>query len=199
MIAYGHALITCGGRSFEFIPSLQNIEKIGTPKEIVSTYKFLMGNGLTKQSFLKAMDVLDICLVSSDKDLGWLFGHLTPSYHGDRILMMEGKEPAQNALILARHMLIHGICGKSDKVDKSEAKQVDEFHPAEYINTARRILEISADEAKNLTMTELLMLTKEMSDAAERETLSEYPTPDEHKTQMDWLAKVNAARQETKR
>ncbi len=198
MIAYGHALITCDERSFEFVPSLQNIEKIGTPKEIVTTFKFLMSGGYTRQKFVKAIEVLECCLVSHDDDLGFLYGFLTPSYHGDRILMMVGREPWQNAVILARHMLVHGICGKSDKVDKSEAKACDEFKPSDYVNVARRVLELSSEESKGLTMTELLILTKESADAAEKEDKERPPNIKEHNDQMDYLKRINAARKETK-
>lgn len=196
MIAYGHASIKYDGRKFDFIPSFKNIEKIGTPEQIIKTFELLNIPHFDKTMFTTAMHVLECCIEGEDKDLSKVFGYISPNYHGDKMLWVSGAEPFQNALIMARHMLMHGVCGESDTIDKSEAKPVTEFNASEFVAAARRVLEVSIDEAKNMTMTELLMLCKDVKESAENEEKAEKgtPTQKEHKDTMDWLAKVNAAR-----
>lgn len=194
MIAYGHASIRFDGREITLIPSLKNIERIGSPKEIIDTFKFISKGIFDHQSFLKSMHILECCLEKgSDEDLSELFGHLSPSYHGDRILFKRGLQNPNTALTLAAHLLMHGVCGKSAKVSKKEAKPVEEFNAAEYINIARRNFNLSYDEAKNMTMTEVLMMCQQSLDSEKGE--SEAPTPEEHKEAMDWLTEVNKRRQ----
>lgn len=196
MIAYGHASIKYDGRKFDLIPSFKNIEKIGTPEQIISTFELLNIPHFDKTMFVTAMHVLECCVEGEDKDLSHIYGGIAPNYHGDKIMWIKGVEPSQNAVIMARHMLMHGVCGDSESVDKSGAEPVREFNASEFVAAARRVLEVSLEEAKRMTMTELLLLCKDMKTSAENEQKAESgtPTQKEHKDTMDWLAKVNAAR-----
>lgn len=194
MIAYGHASIKYDGRVINLIPSLRNIERIGSPKEIIDTFKFISRGIFDHQSFLKSMHIIECCLESgSDEDLSELFGYLSPSYHGDRILFKRGLQSPNTAIALASHLLMHGVCGKAKKVSKKDSKPVEEFNAADYINIARRNFNLSYDEAKNMTMTEVLMMCQQVLDS--EESTSSTPSVEEHKETMDWLAEVNKRRQ----
>lgn len=199
MIAYGYASITYDGRTINFIPSFKNIEKIGTPKQIVDTYNLLSTSKLTKHVFAVAMHVLDCCIEGEDKDLSPIFGGLSVNYHGDRLMWIKGAEPHQNAIIMARHMMLHGVSGKHKFVDKaSDDKPATEFNPSEFIAIARRILEIGLEEAKNMTMTELLIMIDDVRRANESQTekmnggqSSKVPTIEEHKAAMAYRDAVH--------
>ena len=193
MIAYGHATIIVDGRKTTLIPSLKNIEKIGTPKEIVDVFKFLSVGINDKLSFVKSMRVLGCCVEKEETSLDDIFGGLATSYHGDRVVYTQGMQAPETARVIAMHMLRHGICGVCKETDKSDAKPIEEFKAVDYITMARRLFDISLEEAKNLTMTEILIMAEQINKESRRNGKAP-PDKKEHKETMSWLERVNAKR-----
>lgn len=108
---------------------------------------------------------------------------------------MPGEMPRGELLIIARHLMQHGIAGdsKPGKAGASEGRYSDRFDAAEFITAARVHLGLSGDEAEALSMTELQrMLAVKFPDAsAERQR--NVPTREEYDALMARLQKRKGA------
>lgn len=142
-------LIECGyvratasdGTEYTFVPSLSRIASLGNPKEIVSLYAGLHG-------LRAAQDAAYVlaCLCEQEDPLpliGWDDGE---AHHA-------GMMPADEQIIIARHLMQHGIVGKA-KPDKGDGKFSDSFNASEYIAAACVHLGLSRVDAEQLSMTE---------------------------------------------
>lgn len=142
-------LIECGftlaqmpdGSEFTFTPSLGRIAALGSPSGIVRVYADLHG----PQASRTAGYVLAVLCDQDDPTplIGWYDAH---GWH-------PGVMPAAEQIILARHLMQHGIIGKA-KPGKGGGQYAQEFHAAEYIAAARVHLGLSSADAEALSMTE---------------------------------------------
>lgn len=161
LTAYGHTKIEWGDRVFILSPTFANIAKIGTPTEIIDTFKEFISATNLAHKFSIALNILDCC---SDVSLPVeLTGTVKPSANNDRILISQpshGISMVNDVIVLAEHCLIHGVCGKNDK--KPTGEPATEFDAYSFIEMARVHLGLSAEEASNMTMTEFsrMMETK---------------------------------------
>ena len=143
-------LIECGfvravapdGAEYTFTPSLARIASLGDPHSIVKLYADLHG----QQAEREAGYVL-ACLCDQDDPtplIGWI---------DSDGLRNPGTMPAAEQVILARHLMHHGIIGKA-KPSKGGGQYAQEFHASEYIAAARVHLGLSSADAEALSMTE---------------------------------------------
>ena len=142
-------LVECGyvratasdGSEFTFAPSFSRIASLGGPKEIVSLYAGLHGSRAAQD----ATYVL-ACLCEQDDPtplIGWR------DDQGDHAGMM----PPGEQIIMARHLMQHGIVGKAKPGTKT-GDYSDSFNAAEYIAATCVHLGLSRADAENLSMTE---------------------------------------------
>lgn len=153
-VADGYAVIKVGGRSFELTPSFFNISKIGSPKEIIEKFNLLSGHKGHIEAFCAARDILEACGLDGEPELiGWL----TFSERKCKTMITQGILPIEHVMILARHCMMHGICGSRDQIDdaveRGKAKAITEFNAYDYVMVAIESLGMSQTEAWNLTMT----------------------------------------------
>lgn len=142
-------LVECGyvratasdGAEWTFCPSLSRIASLGKPQEIVGLYAGLHGPRAAQD----ACYVL-ACLCEQDDPTPLLGWH-------DGIGFQAGAMPANEQVIIARHLMQHGMMGKS-RPDKGDGKYSDKFDAAEYISAARVHLGLSSADAGALSMTE---------------------------------------------
>lgn len=166
------------GEEFFFKPSLSNMMELGNPKEIVEKYAIINGieiNRLitiTPVNLIKhirkitygrrilhsAMDVLTACC---KKDIDQLIGYFTAGKSG--LIYQRGLMEINDIIAIAKNLLEHGIIGKANLrvAAREEDGYSDQFDAMSYITSARVNFNMSLDEAKNLTMTELHMLIKQ--------------------------------------
>lgn len=137
---------TSGGQEFTFWPSLGRIAGLGSPHEIVETFAALHGpNAAQEAAYVLA------CLCDQEDGsalIGWR--DEAGEWH-------DGEMPPAERVIIARHLMRHGICGaaRPDAPAGGEAGQYsDRFNAAEYIAAARVHLGLSSADAAALTMTE---------------------------------------------
>lgn len=138
--------VTSDGQEFTFRPSLARIASLGDPHEIVRTYAALHGpNAGAEAAYVLA------CLCDQDDPtplIGWR----------DETGWHLGAMPEAEAIIIARHLMQHGIAGTAKpqaEGETAEGAYTDRFDAAEYIAAARVHLGLSSADAEALSMTEL--------------------------------------------
>lgn len=136
------------GESVDFTPSFFAMARIGLPHEIVETFADLFKpvrdhiDGVPCASEIAANAVLCAC---SDSEYAAEFI--------DQI-------PVNERIILAAHLMKHGISGNEKRRSKSNGKYSDRFDPAEFIDAAMLHFGLTFDDAGSLTMTRFVKMMK---------------------------------------
>lgn len=143
-------LVECGftrasmpdGQEFTFAPSLARIAALGSPAEIVQLYAELHGPraGQMASYVLSTLCDQGDCLPL----IGWLDAD---GWH-------PGAMPEVEQILVARHLMQHGIVGKAKPGRAGSGQFAPEFHAAEYVAAARVHLGMSTADAEALSMTE---------------------------------------------
>jgi hypothetical protein len=162
-------LVECGfvraiaedGSEWTFTPSLANIASLGNPGEIVALYARLHG------PFAEgAASYVLACLCDQEDPLPLIGGFLIdPCDPTIPVVDIPALMPAAELVIIARHLMQHGIIGKA-RPGRGDGNYAETFEAAEYIAAARVHLGMSAADAEALSMTELqLMLEMKFPDS----------------------------------
>lgn len=172
-------LVECGfatattseGVEYSFTPSLGRIAALGTPQEIVKLYAGLHGPSAAKDA---AYVLASLCDQEDPTPLiGWI------DDDGEH----PGLMPESEQIIIARHLMQHGIAGKAKPSNKGEGKYSDKFEAAEYIAAARVHLGLSSADAEALSMTEFQMMF-EMKFPPKAEGKRDVPTREEYEASL---------------
>lgn len=144
LVEAGFTRATVEGSEWTFTPSLGRIAALGTPHEIVAIYAGLHGPKASEE----AAYVL-ACLCDQE-DASALIG-----WRDDSRKWHPGAMPATEQILIARHLMQHGICGKARPEKGAQAQGYsDKFDASEYIAAARVHLGLSSADAEALSMTE---------------------------------------------
>lgn len=148
--------VTSAGEEFTFTPALGRIASLGSPREIVSLFAALHGPKAENEA---AYVLACLCDQEDATPLtGWR----------DEAGEHPGAMPAAEQVVIARHLMTHGIVGKA-KPGKGDGKFSEEFHASEYISAARVHLGLSSADAEALSMTEFqTMLEMKFPEAGEK-------------------------------
>lgn len=173
LVENGFVRLTTGeGEEFTFTPSLGKIASLGSPHEIVTLYADLHG----PKAEATATYVL-ACLCDQEDItpiLGWI----------DETGRTPGVMPASERIVIAAHLMRHGIVGKA-KPDSGDGKYSDRFDAAEYIAAARVHLGLSSADAEGLSMTEFQTMFEMKFPTANKKR--DVPTRDEYDAAMKAL------------
>jgi hypothetical protein len=175
-------LVECGftvatapdGTSWSFTPSLGRIAGLGTPYEVVDLFAALHGpNAAQAAAYVLA------CLCDQEDPLpliGW--------HEGEPLRWVPGLMPAAEQIVVAQHLMRHGIVGKARPDAQGSGDYSDRFDAAEYVAAARVHLGMSAADAEALSMTEFqLMLEMKFPDAA-KHSGRDIPSAEEYEAAM---------------
>lgn len=147
----GQFAIHTNDTTFIFTPSFLNMTKIGTPSEIVKTFSILFGaeDSVSEQFFIDSVDrVLTACC---ETDCSVITGYLDGNEN--RLVAVDGLT-IQDRVILAQHLLKHGLIGDLQPKKKSDdADYSDEFHARKFVYMAVAHLGVSDTDAWNMSMT----------------------------------------------
>ncbi len=182
------------GKTFVLRPSLYAMSKIGSPKEILRTYAFIMLESKDKKTrwkqFKEALAVVNCC---SEEDLSDVFGYLN-----DNLKYVKKAAEFRDVLHLARSLLKHGITGTQKPLKKKEPDQSDyltEFNAGDHVALAIAHLGMSETEAWNLTMTSLVgAMRAKYPEPESKEPGAKAPTKEQHEATMEWFEKVQRKR-----
>jgi hypothetical protein len=137
----GHARVTTGeGASFEFVPSLRNMAALGDPREIVRLFADVHSIKMA-ESVPAAIHVLWTCC---DADCSALTGDAIEC----------GPMPRTELLIMAQHLIKHGIVGTAKPTRKGSGGYSETFDASEFIDAAVIHFGMTHEEASGLTMTQ---------------------------------------------
>lgn len=145
LVEAGFVRASVGEVEYTFRPSLGRIASLGTPHEIVALYAGLHGPKAAQE----AAYVL-ACLCDQD-DASSLIG-----WRDEEGAWHAGSMPEAEQILIARHLMQHGISGKArpEKTAPAPGGYSDKFDAAEYIAAARVHLGLSSADAEALSMTE---------------------------------------------
>lgn len=188
LTAYGHAQIEWQGDKYRLAPTFANIAKLGSPVEIVELFKSFISPGAAWHKFNIAVSVLNAC---SDKPIPEkLIGFVKFSDRQQRFMYHQpshGLPMFNDAITLAEHCLLHGICGKIDK--KGDGDPLKEFDAMAFIELARIHLDMDRKESSELTMTEFCRLMEVKFPPAKEDGLS----AEENDDMLAWFKEQNKA------
>lgn len=186
-------LVECGfvrvqtedGAEFTFTPSIGRIAALGSPTEIVEAYAALHGPDAAQEA---AHVLAGLCDQEDPTPLlGWLEEQRPDAAGLIRFERRGGSMPDAEMIIVARHLMQHGICGQQRPGAGAAGARGGRFSPrfdaAEYVAAARVHLGLSSADAEALSMTELqrmLEMRFPEFDAAERNV----PTREEYDAHM---------------
>ncbi|MDT7834956.1 DUF6246 family protein [Aquabacterium sp. OR-4] len=170
---------TSSGAEFTFTPSLGRIADLGSPHEIVALYAALHGSNAAQDA---AYVLAGLC---DQEDASALIG-----WHDEAGAWHDGAMPPAERVVIARHLMQHGICGKarpSAAGAERGGQYTDRFEAAEYIAAARVHFGLSSADAAALSMTEFqTMLAMKFldSDAAKGARRRDVPSRAEYEAAM---------------
>lgn len=190
LVECGFVRATAGdGKEWTFAPSLARIAALGDPQHIVALYADLHG----PQAEQAAAEVLaGLC---EQDDATELIGWHEDDAEADkpRLRWQQGSMPATEQVIIARHLMRHGIVGKAKPNQASTGRFSDRFDASEYIAAARVHLGLSAADAEALSMTELHTLF-EMKFPSKGAGGRDVPTREEYDAQMAAMKAIRDAK-----
>jgi hypothetical protein len=173
LVECGYAKATTSeGVEFTFTPSLGRIAALGTPQEIVKLYAGLHGPSAAKDA---VYILASLCEQDDPTPLvGWI----------DEDGAHPGLMPESEQIIIARHLMQHGIAGKArPDSKKGDGKYSDKFEAAEYIAAARVHLGLSSADAEALSMTEFQTMF-EMKFPSKVDGKRDVPTREEYEASL---------------
>jgi hypothetical protein len=145
-IDIGHVRVATGdGREFTLIPSLAAMSHIGDPREIVRVFHELHHPMMRRARNAAILVIWSCCDEDAISDLT-----------GDAFT--QGTWPDSEMLIIAHHLMRHGIIGTAKPKASSRRDQgqyAERFDPSEYIDAAMIHLGLVRADAETLTMTQL--------------------------------------------
>lgn len=148
------------GLEVTFRPCFANIAAIGSPEYIVETFAAV--HGADFDALMAAHDVLMAC---SEGRAEPLLGYAVQSSVASKVgpsgavyapsLYKVGAMSAQDMLVLARHLMTHGIIGKAKPAKGGKSGDYsNKFSASEYISAAMIHFGMSREDAERLSMTQ---------------------------------------------
>lgn len=203
LTSIGEQGVSVGDRFVKFRPSLLNMTRLGTPREIVEAFGDVcippVPTGLAwadtprfkrwkAAQFRAACTVLWCC--TDEPDISWLVGYIN-----ERGRYVAGALPLTDIVGLAMGLLRHGVMGDAKPEAAKRAKKSDyvsEFNAREFVSSAMAHLGTSEQDAWQMTMTSYIGA---MRAKFPPEKDAKAPLDGEYYDHVrDWSQRVNRAR-----
>lgn len=196
LVECGLVRVTAGRAECTFRPSLGRIAALASPPGLVDLYARLHGPGAAAA----AVEVLaGLCDPDNVAALPDLIGgeKIDPDDPASLAAVIVGAIPADELVILARHLLQHGMVGRARPGGAERAAQgrySDTFNAGEYIAAARVHIGLSGEEAEALSMTELQQLLEMKFPPEQKTGGQDVPTAEEYEAGMRAFEELRARR-----
>lgn len=149
LVECGFVQVWAGEDAWSFTPSLARIASLGGPREVVALYAALHGPRAAEEA-----TYVMACLCDQDDATPLIGWRDEGGWH-------PGSMPDAEKIVIARHLLQHGMVGKARPEGEAPAEKgaySETFDASEYIAAARVHLGLSTADAEALSMTEFQRL-----------------------------------------
>lgn len=154
---YGFAAIYIDDIEYKLSPTFQNIDKLGTPKEIIETVTSFFNCPSVNWQYHRAVEIVQACCEPKlpEKATGKF-----KVYENGKLKLVNppSKDFMHDIIVLASHCIKHGVIGLTDSDSSEEGEPMKEFDAYMYIGLAQEHLSKSREQAADMTLTEFLML-----------------------------------------
>lgn len=134
-----------------FTPSFLNMTKLGDPEKIVKIFSTIFGeiNNFNLKQVMQYVDkTLEVCC---EMDCSVITGYIKGE---DKLINIEPLIPIEDKLVLAQHLLKHGLIGEIPrKKTNDDTDYSNEFHAKKFVYLAVAHLGMRESDAWNMSMT----------------------------------------------
>lgn len=192
----GEVGLEFNGQQFMLRPSLYAMTQIGDPQEIVRVYASVMNVEPHPEQLADSLVAIYAC---ADEDLSALFGGHDVDEKG-KVYFKTGAATQQEAIILARSLLLHGVVGAlppEKRATPTAGSYTKEFDARQHASIVVAHLGVSSKEAWQMTMTEIVGAMRAKFPPPKGPG-GNAPTREEMEETMAWHDQVLAARRAKK-
>jgi len=154
---YGFAAIYIDGVEYKLSPTFQNIDKLGTPEEIIETVKSLYNCPSFNWQYHRALEVVQACC---EPKLPEKFTGRFKTLENGKIKLVNppSADFIHDITVLALHCIKHGVMGFTGGEGGGDGDPLKEFDAYFYMGLAQEHLSKTREQSADMTMTEFLML-----------------------------------------
>ena len=153
---YGFAAIYIDDVEYKLSPTFQNIDKLGTPKEIIEEVKSLFSCRYLDWQYVRALDVVQSCLDIKLPES--VVGTVEVDTSGKlKLVNPPSSDFISDIVVLASHCIKHGVIGVTSDESSGDGEPMKEFDAYMYMGLAQEHLSKTREQAADMTMTEFLM------------------------------------------
>lgn len=153
---YGFAAIYIDDVEYKLSPTFQNIDKLGTPKEIIETVTSLYNCPSINWQYHRALEIVQACCEPKlpEKATGRF-----KVYDNGKLKLVNppSSDFMSDILVLASHCIKHGVIGVTGDESSGDGEPMKEFDSYMYMGLAQEHLNKTREQAADMTMTEFLM------------------------------------------
>ena len=152
---YGFGAIYIDDKEYKISPTFQNIDKLGTPREIISKFSDFCSATKFIDLIMVSIEILDCCC-SEPLPIEYT-GEVVATPRGLKYKpsKLNGMNTANDMIALASHCLKYGVIGVTDG-NGGEGEPITEFDVYYFIGLAQEHLNKSREQAADMPLTEFL-------------------------------------------
>ena len=153
---YGFGAIHIDDKQYKISPTFQNIDKLGTPKEIIETFTSFFCCKYLDWQYVRALDILQPCCEPNlPKEI---IGTVEVTENGRmKLVNPPSTDFMHDIIVLASHCLKYGVIGVTDSESLEEGEPISEFDVYHFIGLACEHLGRTREQAADMTLTEFMM------------------------------------------
>jgi len=153
---YGFGAIHIDDKQYKISPTFQNIDKLGTPKEIIETFTSFFNCPSINWQYHRAVEILQACCEPNLPDK--VTGRFRVDGRGKmKLVNPPSADFMHDIIVLASHCLKYGVVGVTDSESTEEGEPISEFDVYHFIGLACEHLGRTREQAADMTLTEFMM------------------------------------------
>ncbi|HEY7864552.1 MAG TPA: DUF6246 family protein [Psychromonas sp.] len=153
---YGFGAIYIGDKEYKISPTFQNIDRLGTPKEIVETFTSFFNCPSINWQYHRAVEILQACCKPKLPDS--VTGRFKVYENGKmKLINPPNNDFMHDIIVLASHCLKYGVIGVVNSESSEQAEPIKKFDAYHFIGLACEHLGRTREQAADMTLTEFMM------------------------------------------
>ena len=153
---YGFGAIHIDDKQYKISPTFQNIDKLGTPKEIIETFTSFFNCPSINWQYHRAVEILQACCEPKLPEK--VTGRFRVDGRGKmKLVNPPSQDFMHDIIVLASHCLKYGVVGVTNSESPEEGEPISEFDVYHFIGLACEHLGRTREQAADMTLTEFMM------------------------------------------